>query len=111
MNADEFWHILHDVPEPSPVFWRMYYNDDGSLICYSMEELPHNYIEIDAHLYHQGPLNVRVVNGAIRYIHRESSRKLIPGETGTTCHPDDILVVVNNEPNTKWAIKHYDKYD
>jgi len=110
MNADEFWKILHSMPEPGPVFWRLYYHDDGSLICYSMEDLPHNYIEIDAELYHRGPLNVRVVDGGIRYIHQGSSRKLIPGVTGTSCDPRDVSVVVNKESNIKWAMKNYERY-
>lgn len=111
MNADEFWRILHDVPESKPVFWRLYYSDNGDLVCYSMEDLPYNYIDIDPELYHQGPLNVRVINGDIRYLHRESSRKLIPGNNGTACDPCDVTVIVNNGPNTKWAIKNYDKYN
>ena len=104
MTPDEFWSILHDVPEPKPVFWRLYYRDDGSPICYSMEELEHNYINIDAELFALQPYNIKIVDGQIKYIITVHTQKLIPGATGTPCDPRDICVVVpDTEPNTKWS--------
>jgi hypothetical protein len=106
MNEQEFWNILHDVPEPKPIFWRLYYQDDGTPICYSMEELPHNYIEIDAETYHRGPLNVRVVKGRIVYLDGNYREKLVPSDTGTMCHKDDISIVVNTH-GQYWSKKIY----
>ena len=51
MTPEEFWSILHDAPEPEPVFYRVYYSDDGTVICYSMEDLPGKYINIDQTCY------------------------------------------------------------
>ena len=65
MTLEEFWAILHAPVETKPVFFRLYYNDDGTPICYSMEELPHNYIELDATTYHRRLSNIRVVDGKI----------------------------------------------
>jgi len=104
MTPEEFWSILHDVPEPAPVFYRLYYSDDGSLVCYSMEQLPHNYIEIDADLFALQPHNIKIVDGKIKYIISVPTQKLIPGDTGTPCDPRDICVVVpDTQPHTKWS--------
>ena len=101
--------MLAAIPEPKPVFWRLYYNEQGKPIAYSMEELPGNYIEIDAETYHRGPLNVRVINGQLRYIKHTWSQKLVPGPTGTACHPRDVSIVVDTEPARCWSRKLYDQ--
>lgn len=104
MTSEEFWNILHDVPEPAPVFYRLYYSDDGSLVCYSMEQLSHNYIEIDADLFALQPHNIKIVDGKIKYIISVPTQKLIPGDKGTPCDPRDICVVVpDTQPHTKWS--------
>ena len=102
--------MLQAMPEPLPVFWRLYYDDQGRPITYSMEALPGNYIEIDADTYHRGPLNVRVVDRQLRYIQHTWSQKLIPADTGTPCHPRDVTIVVAAEPATYWSRKLYESY-
>ena len=109
MNEQEFWSILHTMPEPKPIFYRLYYNDDGTPIVYSMEELPGKYIEVDQATYSLANYNVRVVDGKlIKIIPKTISRKLTPG-TGTPCDPSDVSVVVNEtNPHVKWSIKTYE---
>jgi hypothetical protein len=68
MNEEEFWAILKDIPEPKQIFYRLYYNADGSPIIYSMEHLPGNYIEVDQPTYVLAPFNVRVIDGKLVYI-------------------------------------------
>ena len=55
MTPEEFWSILHDIPEPKPIFWRLYYNDAGEPVCYSMEDQPGNYIDIDPETFALAP--------------------------------------------------------
>lgn len=107
MTEEEFWAALAPV-ESNPVFFRLYYNNDGSPICYSMEDLPHNYIEIDAVTFHQSPPNVRVVDGKMQVINpARYVKKLVPGNAGTPCDPRDICVVVaEDQPHTYWSIKN-----
>lgn len=102
--------MLQAMPEPDPVSWRLYYDDQGRPLTYSMEALPGNYIEIDAATYHRGPLNVRVVNGELRYIQHTWSQKLVPSERGTACLPTDVTIVVDQEPRQYWSRKLYESY-
>jgi len=106
MTPEEFWAILHAPVEVSPIFYRLYYNDDGTPLCYSMEDLPGNYIEIDVDTYHRGSSHVRVINGRLKEIKPASLiKKLTPSEHGVSCDPRDICIVTDNQPNVKWSLK------
>ena len=102
MTPEEFWDILHAMPEPQPVFYRLYYNDAGQPVCYSMEDLPGNYIDIDAETFGLAPDNVRVVDNKLKYITTRTSDKLVPGTIGTPCHPQNVAVVVTQNA-THWS--------
>ena len=106
MTSEEFWDILHAMPEPKPVFYRLYYNDAGEPVCYSMEDLPGNYIDIDAETFGLAPANVRVVNNKLKYITTRTSDKLVPGVTGTLCHPQSVAVVVTQN-GIPWSKQTY----
>lgn len=111
-TTDNFWAAwaAWDRAEPSPPVWRLYYNELGNPICYSMEELPHNYIDIDAEMFALQPHNVRVVDGKIKYITTVQSQKLTPGPTGTPCSPVDVCVIVSDSDlNTKWNKRTYEQ--
>lgn len=102
--------MLAAMPQPQPVSWRLYYDDQGRPITYSMEDLPGNYIEIDAATFARGPLNVRVVNGELRYIKHTWSQKLVPSNVGTACYPEDVSIVVDRGPRQHWSRKLYESY-
>lgn len=94
--------------EPLPVFYRLYYNEQGLPLYYSMEDLPGNYIEIDQDLYSRSPTNVRVVDGKLHIIvQKHIIPKLVPGqEHGIACSPQDICIVVGDaQPHIKWSLK------
>lgn len=110
MNAEEFWAILHAMPEPLPVFWRLYYNAEGEPITYSMEHLPGTYIDVDPETYARSPQNVRVRNGQLIEL-KPSVRKLVPTDTGTPCHPDNVAIVVDKtEPHQHWSMRTHESY-
>ena len=95
-------------PDPKPIYYRLYYRDDGTPICYSMEELPGNYIELDLDTYRRSPGNVRVVDGKLKEFQpKVHVTKLKPtGSLGTPCCPTDISIVVNEiQPHTKWSLE------
>ena len=106
MTEQEFWAILQAIPEAKPIFYRLYHNNNGTPIIYSMEELPDNYIEVDQQTYVLAPFNVRVVDGKLVYIKPVVTvKKLQPGAQGITCDPSDVCIVVDaNQPHTKWTI-------
>jgi hypothetical protein len=105
MTDEEFWSILQAVPESKPIFYRLYYNDTGSPIIYTMEGLPGNYIEVDQSTYVLTPFNVKVIDGKLVYIKPVVTiKKLQPSITGTACDPQDVCIVVDtDQPHVKWT--------
>jgi hypothetical protein len=108
MTPDEFWSILHAVPDPVPLTYRLYHDNAGGLLFYSMERLPGNYIEIDAETFSRSPSCVRVVNGQLTETKCRTVNKLTPDPAGTRCHPKDIAVVVSTESYSAWSKKTYE---
>lgn len=99
------WHW----PEPKPVFFRLYYNDQGHPVTYSMEDIPGNFIEIDQETYAKSSYHVRVVNGKLTHLdYTRVCSKLQPSNSGTPCHLQDVAVVVATEPNIKWKNVTYE---
>lgn len=95
---------------PKPFEFRLYYNEDGSIITYSCEELEGNYIVIDAETFALGRQDVRVVDGKIEVIVPTLVvNKLVEAEDGIACAAEDINIPVSNDhdgESTKWTMKH-----
>jgi len=84
-------------PDPVPVSYRCYYQDDGTVDFYAMEDLPGNYIEVDQQTYVLAHKPARVVDGRLEIIKPKTTvQKLKPTTgTGTQCHLKDVSVVVD----------------
>lgn len=110
MTPEEFWHILHSVPDPPPVFFRLYYDENtGNPLFYSMDDVPGTYITIDAETYARSSMQVKVKDGNIVHLKLPRQPKLVPG-SGTPCHPQSVAIVVDqDQPNTKWSLKYCDE--
>ena len=107
-TTENFWKAWAEpVPEPAPVFFRLYYDDKGRPLSYSMEDLPGNYIDIDAETYARSSSRVCVVNGKLIHITpKKVVTKLVPGIKGTPCLPANISIVVDKQqPHIKWSLK------
>lgn len=109
MNWDDLVAIHAAMPEPQPVFYRLYYDDAGVPLFYSMEDLPGNYLELTQEQYAQGKSNIRVRDGKIVELTWVTSNKLVPGTTGTPCDPRDVAVVVNTDSATYWSKRTYEQ--
>jgi hypothetical protein len=71
-----------------------------------MEDLPGKYIEIDQQTYSNPPTHARVIDNQLVITYRPSVVKLRPDEIGTSCHPNDVSIVVSeHEPNIKWSLR------
>lgn len=110
LTPDEFWAILHAMPEPKPVLFRLYHNEDGAPIHYTMEDLPGTYIDVSPETFAIASMNVRVQDGKlIQLANKTTTKKLVPGDTGTPCRPDNVAIVVTElEPHQRWKIKTYE---
>ena len=103
----EYKPVLRKEPE-----FRLYYNDDGSIICYSCENLEGKYIVIDAQTFAECRQNVEIVDGVIKLIKPLiTTQKLIESAQGTRCAIEDINIVVSNDydgETTNWEMKKYE---
>jgi len=109
MTPEQFWSILHNMPAPKPVFYRLYYDADGVPLFYSMEDCPGTYIEIDQETFARGASNVRVRDGKLIEITWATTTKLVPGNSGSPCHPDNVAVIVaEDQPHIRWSKQTYE---
>lgn len=109
MTEQEFWEIWQrSAPEePATIEYRLYHDEDGYPLFYSMEDVPGTYIVIDAETYWNGPKHIRVIDGKI--VEKEIcwTKKLVPSARGVSCDPWSVCVIVeNDQPHINWRIKH-----
>lgn len=111
MTEEEFFSIwqnqvsaVHGTPE-----YRLYYNEDGFPLFYSMEQLTGNYIVVDQETYLNSPTHIRVLNGKLIVYQTNFAKKIVPAEYGQACDTRNVCVVVDlDRPHTKWSLKHQD---
>lgn len=109
MTPEQLQQMCQAIPKPSPPFYRLYYNADGVPLFYSMADEPGTYIEISQEQYHTNASNVRVRDGQLVEIMWTTTTKLVPGNSGTTCHPDNVAVIVaGDQTHTRWSKRTYE---
>ena len=109
MTPEDLQKLFQAAPEPQQPFFRLYYTNDGVPLFYSMEDLPGTYIELTAEEYHRNKSNVRVRDGRLVEVTWTTTAKLVPGNNGTPCHPDNVAVVVaENQPHIRWSKHTYE---
>ncbi len=110
MNWEEFVAIYQSQSETHPVFYRLYHDDAGVPLFYSMEDRPGTYIEIDQATFARGASNIRVRGGKILELTWRTTARLEPDDDqGTPCHPQDVAVVVApDQLYQRWSKKTYE---
>ena len=74
-----------------------------------MADEPGTYIEITSEQYRRNNSNVRVRDGKLVEVTWQTTAKLIPGDSGTPCHPNNVAVVVAvDQPHTRWSKQTYE---
>ena len=112
-TTDNFWKVWHSFqwPEPRPVFFRLYHDNDGHPVAYSMEEMDMPYVEVDQNSYHIADHAVRVVDGKIvKIVQSISTMKLVPSSHGTPCDVRDVSIVVSTDREHQcWSKQTYEQ--
>jgi hypothetical protein len=107
MTPEEFFGALEHMPMPDPVTYRLYHDDQGCPLFYSMEDLPGTYIEIDQETFAKNSTRVRVRNGKLVEVTWKTTQKIVPSNSGTMCHEQDVAIVVKQN-GTYWSKQTYE---
>ena len=109
MTPEELIKLFQAAPEPQAPFFRLYHDADGVPLFYSMVDEPGTYIEITPEEYHRNVSNVRVRDGQLVEVTCATTTKLVPGNSGSPCHPDNVAVIVaGDQPYIRWSKRTYE---
>lgn len=108
-TTKNFWTVIESFPwpDPKPLSYRLYHDDQGRPLFYTMEAVPGTYIEVDQITYIQGSYQVRVREGRLIQLEpRINVSRLVPDpDSGIPCDPRDVCVVVDSSrPHQKWKM-------
>lgn len=94
------------------VEFRLYYDDNGNVICYTCDELEGNYLIIDHDTFSQCRHDIKIIDGEI--INLSSATyisKLVLDSNGISCAKEDITIIVDNDYSGKvltWSVKTHE---
>ena len=109
MTPEQLQQLFQAVPEPSQPFYRLYHDEHGRPLFYSMEDCPGTYIEIDQETFARSASNVRVRDGKLVEVTWQTTDKLVPGNSGSPCHPDNVAVIVaEDQSHIRWSKQTYE---
>ena len=100
----EFWRN-YEWTDVQPVYFRLYHDDTGLPLFYSHEELPGKYIEVTPEQFALQDPAVKVIDGKLVYQKTTRVTKLVPADSGTLCHVQDVSIVVADQPGQYWKKK------
>lgn len=112
-TTENFWQVWNSFvwPDPVPIVYRCYLDDNDAPDFYTMEDLPGRWIEVSREIYMLAPRHARVKDGQLEVLaQRQTVSKLVPDpDVGRTCHPKDVCVVVDNDQeHQKWSARRYE---
>lgn len=92
--------------------FRLYYDETGLVTCYTAQDLPGNYIVIDAMTFAEARHDVKVIDGKlVRFNEIMSISKLVPSITGVRCAVEDVCIIVDDDyqgETITWDVKTYE---
>jgi hypothetical protein len=102
---------LSQAEPPPPAEYRAYYREDGSIITYTMQDLPGNYIKVTQDEYAQGRHDARVIDGELVFTHRRSKVFKLErnNEHGYVVSKYDVCIpTTKDQPHNLLTNKVYD---
>ena len=91
--------VIWEAPKIVPPEFRLYYDENGNVICYTCAKLEGNHIIIDAPTFAAARPDIRVINGKISTVQAHAVvSKLMPEpiwKEGQACAAEDISIVVD----------------
>lgn len=104
--------FVFEAPKIIKPEFRLYYDDNGDVICYSSDNTvyPYKYVVIDAKTYAEGRPDLKVINEKIvRKTSRKFISKYVKSNEGIKCLRDDISIIATDEKNTTtWKFEVYE---
>lgn len=101
-----------EIPVPKPTEFRLYYDDNGNVICYTTENLEGNFIVITPEIFAQCRHDIKVINGKLQEkISGMVLSMLELSTTGVRTSSEDISIVVSDDykgTTNTWELKHYE---
>ena len=97
----EFWNN-YTWTDVKPVHFRLYHDDAGLPLFYSHEDLVGKYIDVTPEQFALQDRAVKVIDGKLVRERTAKMTKLVPAESGTLCHSQDVCVIVANQPGQYW---------
>ena len=97
----EFWKN-HQWTDNKPVHYRLYYDDAGLPLFYSHEALPGKYVDVTPEQFALQDRSVKIIDGQLVRCRTASMTKLVPADSGTLCHSNDVTIVVADQPGQYW---------
>lgn len=107
MNEQEFWQALQPIPASTTVY-KLYYDEQGRPIKYSVDNEPGNYIEVSVEDYLRSNFQVRIREGQIVYLKQPAIPRLVKSQQGTATHPSDITII-QTDSTTRWSLQAYEE--
>jgi hypothetical protein len=91
---------------------RLYYDEQGCVICYSGQQLEGNYVIVDDQTFAEGRYDLRVFDGKlIKNSTHATIVRLTPSISGTLCATEDLSVIVSDQDEVEkqyWKLTVYE---
>lgn len=111
-DNDEDYITVWEAPKIEAPEFRLYYNKDGSVKCYTCEQLEGDHIVIDAGVFAEARPDIKVIDGRIsRNRPNAVVQKYKPSTSGILTSIDDISILIDmNKIKSKDAkrVQHWE---
>lgn len=107
-DETEDYVIYWEAPVIEKPEFRLYYDDKGSVVCYTGEKLEGNYIVIDSLTFAEARPDVKVVDGKlVKASSGGVASRLFPSNEGVLCEVEDVSIITNKN-GQYWKLKTYE---